>query len=104
MPLRQSLIVLENNMLIYREPIGDGSSSYCKLCIVPASLQHILFVAFHAITRLVMVILIAVRTYRNLLRLRYFFWPGIMFQMVKKLCSQCPGCALANRTHDLRVN
>jgi hypothetical protein len=48
MPLRQQLIVLENDMLIYREPLGDGSTSFCKLRLVPESLRNIIFVAFHA--------------------------------------------------------
>lgn len=94
MPLRQSLLVVEDDMLIYREPLGDGSDSFCRLRVVPQPLQHILFVAFHA--NPIGGHLNAARTYRNL-RLRYY-WPG-MFTFVKKLCSQCPGCALANRTH-----
>lgn len=35
MPLWESLLVLENDMIVLREPIGDGSSSYCKLRLVP---------------------------------------------------------------------
>ena len=95
MPLRQSLLVLENDMIIYREPLGDGSDSYCKLRLVPSKLRHILFVAFHA--NPLGGHLNVVRTFRNM-RLRVF-WPG-MFAYVKDMCKKCPGCALANRTHN----
>ena len=95
MPLRQSLLVIENDMIIYREPIGDGSDSYCKLRLVPSSLRHILFVAFHA--NPIGGHLNVVRTFRNM-RLRYF-WPG-MYAYIKEMCHKCPGCALANRTHN----
>jgi hypothetical protein len=94
MPLRESLLVLENDMIILREPIGDGSSSFCRLQYVPASLRDVIFIAFHA--NPIGGHLNRVRTFRNI-RLRYF-WPG-MFGYVKNLCAKCPGCALANRTH-----
>jgi hypothetical protein len=94
MPLRESLLVIENDMIILREPIGDGSSSYCRLRLVPESLRTILFVAFHASP--IGGHLNYVRTFRSI-HLRYF-WPG-MFQFIKDLCLKCPGCALANRTH-----
>jgi hypothetical protein len=94
MPLRESLLVLENDMIVLREPIGDGSSSYCKLRLVPESLRGVIFIAFHA--NPIGGHLNYVRTYHNI-RLR-FFWPG-MYQFIKALCSKFPGCALANRTH-----
>jgi hypothetical protein len=45
-PLRQSYILVEDDMLIMREPIA-GTSSYTRLQLVPRELQNILFVAFH---------------------------------------------------------
>ena len=92
-PLRQSLIVLENDMLILREPLGMNSDSYCKLRLVPHSLRNILFICFH--TNPIGGHLNAYRTYSRM-RMR-FMWPG-MYKYCTKLCRQCPGCALANRT------
>ena len=45
--LRKSLIALEDDILIYREPLA-GYNSYTRLRLVPAELRNILFVAFHA--------------------------------------------------------
>ena len=45
-PLRQSLIYVENDMLIMKEPIA-GTSSYRRLQLVPRELMNILFVTFH---------------------------------------------------------
>ncbi len=45
-PLRQSLILVEDDMLILKEPIG-GTSSYMRLQLVPRELFNVLFVAFH---------------------------------------------------------
>jgi hypothetical protein len=94
MPLRRRLIVIENDMLIFREPLGDGSTSFCKLRIVPESLKNIIFIVFHA--NPIGGHFNHVRTYRNI-RLRYF-WPE-MYKYCKDMCSKCPACALANRTH-----
>ena len=46
-PLRQSFIVIEDDMLIFREPIR-GSTSYTRLQIVPRGLYDIIFIAFHS--------------------------------------------------------
>jgi hypothetical protein len=46
-PLRHSLISVEDDMLIFREPIS-GSDSYTRLTLVPRELYNILFIAFHA--------------------------------------------------------
>jgi hypothetical protein len=81
-------------MLIFREPLGDGSTSFCKLRIVPESLKNIIFIVFHA--NPIGGHFNHVRTYRNI-RLRYF-WPE-MYKYCKDMCSKCPACALANRTH-----
>lgn len=94
MPLRHQLLILENDMIVYREPLGDGSNSYCKLRLVPESLKNAIFVAFHA--NPIGGHFNHVRTYRNI-RLRYF-WPE-MYKYCKEMCSKCPACALANRTH-----
>ena len=88
--LRQSLITIENDLLIYKEPI-DGSSSYTRLQIVPTELRNVIFVAFH--TNPIGGHLNAYRTMHRV-RLR-FYWPG-MFSYIKKMCSACPGCALSN--------
>jgi hypothetical protein len=45
-PLRQSLIVVENDMIILKEPIA-GTSSYAHLQLVLRELRNILFVVFH---------------------------------------------------------
>ena len=46
-PLRQSFIVIEDDMLIFWEPI-QGSTSYTCLQIVPRGLYDIVFIAFHS--------------------------------------------------------
>jgi hypothetical protein len=46
-PMRQSHIVIEDEVVILREPI-HGSTSYTRLQIVPEELRNILFVAFHS--------------------------------------------------------
>ncbi|KAL7503778.1 hypothetical protein ACHAXN_001520 [Cyclotella atomus] len=92
MPLCNNLLVIENDMIILREPLGGGSDSYCKLRLVPSSLRNAIFVAFHA--NPIGGHLNYFRTFKNI-RLRYY-WPG-MFCYIKDLCSKCPACALANR-------
>ena len=44
--LWQALIVIKNDLLIYRKPIAGGMS-YTKLILVPSSLRNILCIAFH---------------------------------------------------------
>ncbi len=44
LPLRQSLILVKDDMLILKEPIG-GTSSYRRLQLVPRELFNVLFVA-----------------------------------------------------------
>ncbi len=46
-PLCQSFIVIEDDMLIFREPIR-GSTSYTRLQIVPRGLYDIIFIAIHS--------------------------------------------------------
>ncbi len=45
-PLRQSFIVIEDDLLIFPEPIR-GSTSYTCLQIVPRGLYDIIFIVFH---------------------------------------------------------
>jgi hypothetical protein len=45
-PLRQSLISVEDDMVIFQEPIS-GSKSYTRLTLVPHELYNIIFIAFH---------------------------------------------------------
>ena len=45
--LCKSLLLIENDMIILREPIM-GSNSYTRLQVVPRELYNIIFVAFHA--------------------------------------------------------
>ena len=90
--LRKSLIVLEDGILIYREPLA-GNGSYTQLQLVPVEFRNMLFIAFH--TNPVGGHLNAYRTL-HCLRLRYY-WPG-MYLYVKKMCAACPGCALSNPT------
>jgi hypothetical protein len=87
--LRQSLISVENDMLIMKEPIG-GTSSYTCLQLVPQELSNILFIAFH--TNAMGGHLNAYWTLHHLWLL--FYWPG-MYAFVKQMCQACPGCALA---------
>ena len=90
--LRKSLIVLEDGILISREPLA-GCNSYTRLRLVPTKLRNILFIAFHANP-----IGGHLNAYRTLHRLRLrYYWPG-MWTYVKRMCSACPGCALSNPT------
>ena len=91
--LRQSYICIENDMLIFKEPIG-GSSSFTRLQIVPREFYNIIFIAFH--TNPIGGHLNAYRTLHRI-RLRFYF-PG-MFSYITKMCRACPGCALTNPTH-----
>ncbi len=90
--LRQALIVIKDNLLIYCKPIAGGMS-YTKLILVPSSLQNILFIAFH---------LNALGghfdAYRTLhLLCLHYYWPG-MYSYIKRVCLACPGCSLSNPT------
>jgi hypothetical protein len=90
--LRKSLILLEDGILIYREPIA-GDRSYTRLQLVPREFYNILFIAFHLNP-----VGGHLNAYRTLHCLRLcFYWPG-MYSYVKRMCSACPGCALANPT------
>jgi hypothetical protein len=88
----RSLIVVENDLLIYREPISN-TGSYARLTIVPKEFYNVLFVAFHtnpAGGHL--------NSYCTLHRLRLgYYWPG-MYSYIKRMCSACPGCTLTDPT------
>ena len=90
--LRNSLISVEDGILIYREPLVGGES-YTRLQLVLRMLRNIVFVAFH--TNPIGGHLNAARTFHRI-RLR-FYWPN-MYKYIDGMCRACPGCALANRT------
>jgi hypothetical protein len=88
--LRQSHIVVEDDMLILQEPIR-GSTSYILLQIIPDKLHNILIVAFHSNP-----IGGHLNVYRTLHRLRLqYHWPE-MYSYIKRMCQACPGCTLSN--------
>jgi hypothetical protein len=91
-PLRQSLISVEDDMLILWGPVS-GRDSYKHLTLVPCKLYNIVFIAFHMNP-----ISGHLNAYRTLHRLRLqYYWPG-MYAYVKRMCHACPGCALSNPT------
>jgi hypothetical protein len=90
--LCQSLLVIMDDMLIFREPVCGGSS-YTRLQLVPAEFYNIIFVAFHS--NAIGGHLNAYRTLHHICQ-RYY-WPG-MYSNIKQMCNACPGCALANPT------
>ncbi len=70
--LRQSQIVIEDDMLIFREPVRGGSS-YTHLHLVPAEFYNIIFVAFHSNA-----IGGHLNAYHTLHRIRLrYYWPGM---------------------------
>jgi hypothetical protein len=90
--LRQGLIVLEDNLLIYCKPIASRMS-YTKLILVPEGLRNIIFTAFHAN---------ALGSHFNAYCTLHclwlcYYWPG-MYTYIKGMCTACPGCALSNPT------
>ena len=89
-PIRSSHITLEDGFLILKERVST-QGNFIKLQIVPAELQNIVFIAFHANP-----IGGHLGLYQTLhkIRLRYF-WPGMWFY-IKKLIEACPVCRLAN--------
>jgi hypothetical protein len=90
--LRKSLILLENDILIYRKPIA-GEQSYTRLQLVPKEFYNIPFIAFHSNP-----VGGHLNAYCTLHRLRLcYYWPG-MYTYIKRMCSACPGCALSNPT------
>ena len=90
--LRQSFIVIKDDMLIFREPIR-GSNSYTCLQIIPRGLHDIIFIVFHSNP-----IGGHLNAYHTLHRLHlWYHWPE-MYSFIKQMCSACPGCALANPT------
>ena len=90
--LRQSHILIEDDMLILHKPIR-GSASYMRLQIVPVGLRDILFVPFHLNP-----IGGHLNVYHTLHRLCMpYHWPE-MYSYVKRMCHTCPGCALLNPT------
>ena len=91
-PARSGHFTLEDGSLFMKEIFTNGAKCI-KLRIVPASLQNIVFIAFHA--NPIGGHFDAYRTYHRI-RQRYF-WPGV-YSYVKRLCKACPGCSLSNIT------
>ncbi len=90
--LCQSLVSVEDDMLIFWEPISGSDSSPC-LTLVPRKLYNIMFIAFHMNP-----IGGHLNAYQMLHRLRlHYYWPG-MYAYVKRMCQACPGCTLLNPT------
>lgn len=90
--LHHSLISLEDNILIYDEPLLGGDS-YTHLCLVPQTLHNIVFVAFHS--NPIGGHFNAARTFHRLCL--HFYWPH-MYKYIEDMCRTCPGCALSNPT------
>jgi hypothetical protein len=91
-PLRQSQIVIEDGLLIYREPMRGGPP-YTRLQLVPVKFYNIIFIAFHSNA-----IGGHLNPYRTLHRIHLqYYWPG-MYSYIKRMCNACPGYALANPT------
>jgi hypothetical protein len=90
--LYHSQIVIENIMLILREPVRGGSS-YTRFQLVPADVYNIIFVAFHSN---------AIGGHLNAYRILHhihlqYYWPG-MNSYIKRMCNACTGCALTSPT------
>jgi hypothetical protein len=91
--LWNSLITIEDNMMIYREPILGLAGLYTCLQLVPKEFYNILFVAFHSNP-----LGSYPNAYRTLHCLRLqFYWPE-MYSYIKQMRQACLGCALANPT------
>ena len=90
MPLCKSHICIEDDMLIFKEPIV-GSTSYSRLQIVLKELYNLIFIAFHVNPSGG-----HLNAYCTLhcIRLRFYF-PN-MWTYVKRMCNACLGCSLSN--------
>jgi hypothetical protein len=88
-----SLIVIDpKGMLRLNEPL-PGTDDFNSLLIVPAGLQNIVFIAFHANP-----IGGHFNAYRTFTRIRLrFFWPK-MYSYIFGLTNKCAGCRLSNPT------
>ena len=90
--LQNSQLIIEKEMIIFKEDV-HGEATYVKLQVIPKGLRDVIFVAFHSNP-----IGGHFNVYQTFHRIKLrFYWPG-MYKYVKKMCRQCPGCALANRT------
>jgi hypothetical protein len=89
---RQSLIVIKDDMLIFREPVRGGSS-YPHLQLVPTEFYNIIFVVFHSNA-----IGGHLNAYCKLHRIRLRYYRPGMYSYIKRMCNACPNCALANPT------
>ncbi len=82
--LRQSLIVMKDDILIYHEPLA-GVGFYTRLQLVPLEFRNILFIAFHANPTGS-----HLNAYRTLHCLcLWYYWPG-MYLYIKKCVPHAP--------------
>ncbi len=89
--LHQSSIFDDNGILYYHEHIA-GSESYARLQLIPADLNHIVFIALHFNT-------FEGHLKHTIHRIRLCFcWPK-MHLYILWMCRSCPGCTLTNPTH-----
>ena len=89
-PLRRGLIIIEDGMLIFNEPIDINMNSI-KLRVVPHSLRNLIFVAFHS--NPIGGHFGLYHTFHRI-RLRYH-WPH-MYKYVHHMINTCAGCKLAH--------
>ena len=88
-PIRRKLIVMDEDMIILKEPIW-GESNYRKLRIVPRDLRQIVFIEFHANP-----IGGHFGLHNTVVRIRLrFFWQGL-YTYCKNMISKCAGCTLS---------
>jgi len=94
-PVCDGLIVAKAGILFLHK-LFKGNDNTIKLQLVPASLQDIVFVAFHA--NPIGGHLSAYKTYQKI-RLRYF-WPHL-YKYCGKIAKACPGCSMAKLTRHI---
>ena len=91
--LRRDGIFRRGHRLLYNSTIKSGDR-YLLLIVVPASLQRLVFTAFHATPCAG-----HMGRHATLIRLRLrFFWPR-MASYVARAIRQCPDCILSNSTN-----
>jgi hypothetical protein len=90
--LQRSFIVVESILLIYREPISN-TELYAQLTIAPKEFYNVLFAAFHTNPTGG-----HLNSYHTFHRLRLHYYWLDMYSYIKRICSACSGCTLANPT------
>ena len=90
-PLRKGCIAISDNFIVLKEP--QSNHSYQIMRIVPKSLHNIIFIASHANTSGC-----HFGYAQTLSKMRQrFTWAG-MSTYIKRMCSSCAGCTMANAT------